>query len=236
MPVLSEWKLDISTDDVLWAQGSDPAIIRKRSPRIVEIAEQAVIEGSQYLRPTVVYEIFDIERVLHHRLRLSQKGLLKSPLVTEHLGAAQQVAVVGYTVGIELEKYAARVLQTDFSLGLALNGLGSAAVGELGSAVCNFIADEEAGQDARSTIPISPGLEGWPTREGQLQISSLVDFSAIGVELNESGTMLPLKSSTMVIGLGANVSADGSICDYCAIGEQCGFKEEHLRVSQHGKT
>ena len=63
MPVLSEWKLDISTDDVLWAQGSDPAIIRKRSPRIVEIAEQAVIEGSQYLHPTVVYEIFDIERV-----------------------------------------------------------------------------------------------------------------------------------------------------------------------------
>jgi hypothetical protein len=236
LPVLSDWNLDVSTDDVLWSQGSDPAIIRRRSPRIAEIAEQAVIDGSPYLRPSAVYEIYDIERVLHYKLKLSKKGVLKSPLVIEHLAAAKQVAVVCYTIGIELEKYAAQVMKTDFSLGLALNGLGSAAVGELGTAVCNYLAAEVADENAQSTIPISPGLEGWPTREGQFQISSLVDFSAIDVELNASGTMLPLKSSTMVIGLGADVSADGSICDYCAIGEQCGFKEEHLRVSQHERT
>lgn len=230
MPVLTDWTLELSVDDVLRAQGADPTVIRERSPRLVDIAEKALRIGAGFLRPAVVYDIFDIEGVFHNKLRLAGRRALKSRLVAGHLRTAEKAAVAGYTVGIELEQHAALLMQTKYSLGLALNSLGSAAVDALGTAFHAWLDERIDSDDVKTAVPISPGLEGWPTHEGQQQIAGLINLADAGISLNESGTLLPIKSSTIVIGVGEDVSQDGSICDYCAVAERCGYRSEFERA------
>ncbi len=226
MPVLSDWKLELSADDVLRAQGADPAVIRQRSPALIEIAEEALILGSALLQPVVAYEVFDIEGVLHNKLKLSGRRTLKSPLVAEHLRTAEKVVVSAFTVGAELERHANALMNSEYSLGLALNSFGSAAVDALGTALHERIDQQFEAQGVHTAVPISPGLEGWPTRDGQEQLAKLIDFHSVGIDLHDSGTLFPLKSSTLVFGAGADVTQDGTICDFCAIGDQCGYRSE----------
>ncbi len=57
--------------------------------------------------------------------------------------------------------------------------------------------------------------------QAQNQIFSLLDTNGIGVSLSENKLMLPLKSLSMVMGFGANLTQQGSICDYCASRDIC---------------
>ena len=230
MPVLTDWLLDLSADDVLRAQGADPDVIRARSPALVAVAEEALILGNELVRPVVAYEVFDIKGVLHNKLKLSGRRTLKSPLVAEHLRMAQKVVVAAFTVGAELERHASALMNNEYSLGLALNSFGSAAVDALGTVLHERVDDQFEAEGSHTAVPISPGLKGWKTRDGQQQIAKLVDFHAVGIDLTESGTLFPLKSSTLVIGVGEDVSQDGTICDFCEIGEQCGYRSEFERA------
>jgi len=78
----------------------------------------------------------------------------------------------------------------------------------------------------QSTIPLSPGMIGWPVEESQHQIFALLDASRVGVVLTESSVMIPVKSISMVLGLGHDVSSDSRICDYCTMRETCRYRAE----------
>ena len=65
---------------------------------------------------------------------------------------------------------------------------------------------------------------GWSVEEGQRQLFDLLDASAIGVELTEGDIMLPLKSLSMVIGLGGDLGVKGRTCDYCTMRDVCRFQ------------
>ena len=59
-------------------------------------------------------------------------------------------------------------------MSVALDAVGSAAVDLLATAMCQQV-DEQAGADGlRTTIPLSPGLVGWPLASGQRQLFALV--------------------------------------------------------------
>ena len=52
-----------------------------------------------------------------------------------------------------------------------------------------------------------------------------VSMSTISVELTEMNIMRPLKSLSMVIGLGTELGLQGSTCDYCTMREICRFRD-----------
>jgi hypothetical protein len=89
----------------------------------------------------------------------------------------------------------------------------------------------EAGR-LKTTVPLSPGLVGWPVAAGQRQIFALLDTAAAGVTLTEGSMMVPKKSTSMVIGIGPDVEHAGESCDYCSMAETCRYREEH--ISHHG--
>ncbi len=162
--------------------------------------------------------------VLHARVRLSGGRELKSETLAQHLGSAQEVLVVICTIGSGLEELANQVMETEMIHGLALYGAGSAAVEALANAACQRFEAEAAGRGWHSTIPLSPGMIGWSVAEGQPQIFSLLDASPIGVHLTNSAIMLPLKSLSLVIGLGPEMNQTGTTCDYCALAEVCKYQ------------
>ena len=226
MPILDHWDLKISVDDVLRAQGSDPAVIRARRSKLAQLTEQTIAESSRYLHPIAQYQVYEIENVLHNKLILSGGGFLSGSFVVENLASAKQVAVIGCTVGDLLEITVAEATKTNLLIGLALNGLGGAAVEALGNAVCSHFEQLAHQNNVQATTPLSPGMEGWPVIKGQQQIFGLLDLSQIGIKLNPSGMMQPLKSLTMVIGMGSEVTKTGSPCDFCQVRDRCRYQLE----------
>ena len=229
MPILNKWDLRLDADAVLRGQGADPGIIRSRRPHLVEIAEQALSEALRLIHPSVIYERHTVKETLHERIRLENGKELKGKTVTQHLRPAHEVQAVLCTIGAELEDYASRKMKVDIVYGLALYGAGSAAVEALANAACQFFEDQAAQKDWQVTIPLSPGMVGWSVEEGQPQIFNLVEGHQVGVSLTPSAIMVPLKSLSYVLGMGAELNRRGTTCDYCAMREICKYQSKHAK-------
>lgn len=221
------WDLHITADDVIRGQGADPAVIRARSAHLVPVAERALEEGLSLLRPRVLEKRFPVESFRHRQIALGGGSTLNGELIAQHLAPAQELAVVVCTIGRDLEERVSEVMGREIVHALALYGVGSAAVEALANTACRRIELEAAERGLQTTIPLSPGMIGWSVEEGQPQIFGLVDGREIGVTLNPGGVMVPLKSLSMVIGLGAELIARGRTCDYCAMKETCRYQDHY---------
>jgi hypothetical protein len=229
MPVLEDWDLRLNVDDVLRGQGADPAILRKRRPRLLEVAAQALNDGLPLVHTRVLYEHFLVETILHERIRFVGGGELKGKALVQHLASVQEVLAVVCTIGPELEAFATKVMETELVRGLALYGVGSAAVEALTNAACLHFEREAAKRGWQTTIPLSPGMIGWSVEEGQPQIFSLLDGNRVGVSLSEAAIMLPLKSLSLILGQGLKLNHKGTTCDYCAMREVCKYQSNYAQ-------
>lgn len=226
MAVLSGWVLDLSPDDVLRGQGADPAVIRSRRPGLVSVAERALESGSELLQPRVAFSRRAVRGLRHERLML-EGGALQGPLIAQHLAAAELVTLMVCTVGDRIEAEVARTMDGDPSYALALDGVGSAAVEALAAAACRRFEDEAAGDGGKVSLPLSPGMIGWPVPEGQAQIFALVDGAEAGVHLTEGGMMVPRKSLSLALGQGAALQAAGSACAFCSLQATCRYQDHY---------
>ncbi|MBN1179782.1 MAG: hypothetical protein JXD18_11245 [Anaerolineae bacterium] len=225
MPLLTDFDLTLTADQVLRGQGADPEKVRARSPKLVETAEKALRIGVPLLDPQVLYQEMRVEALRHQRLNLVDGGVLQGELVAQHLAAADTVVVMLCTIGERLEQAAAELSSTNIIDGLALDGVGSAGVEALANLACRRFEMRAAEAGLQATIPISPGMVGWPIEEGQPQIFALLDAQQVGVSLSPPTYMMrPRKSLTMVIGVGADVRVEGSTCDYCTMRETCQYR------------
>jgi hypothetical protein len=232
MFVQNDWNLQLTVDHVIRAQGADPASIRARRPVVVEAAEWALKEGLPLLEPRVVFDQVTTGAMRHERLELDGgepkgKRVLSGKLIAQHLGPASAVAVLVCTIGPVLEATVSELMTSDPLLGLAMDALGSTAVEALASQACNYVEAQAARQGLQTTLPLSPGMIGWPVDIGQDQIFNLVDTRQIGVTLTASSQMNPRKSLSMVLGIGANVTQAGRTCDYCSLSETCRYQNHY---------
>jgi hypothetical protein len=227
MTVLDKWDLRLDVDAVLRGQGADPAAIRRRSPRLIEFAGRALEEGGPLLQPRVQARRLLVKDLHHERLKLEGGGRLSGELLAQHMGGAQEIVIVLCTVGEALERRVAKVSKEDAAYGLALDGVGSAGVEALANAACALFEEEATKEECQVTIPLSPGMVGWPVEQGQSQIFDLLDAGEIDVRLTESMMMLPRKSLTFVLGIGKELMAGGRTCDYCSLKETCRYQDHY---------
>jgi hypothetical protein len=217
--------LNITADAVLRGQGADPDIIRTRSPKLIDTAEQALAVSMKLLEPKVLIKELAVTSIKHDQIILEENKKISGPLVTGHLVGAQVVSTVVCTVGSKIDGYASEVMEEDIVLGLAVDGVGSAAVEALANAVCKEIELKAESKDFQSTIPLSPGMIGWSVEEGQPIIFDLMDPSQIGIELTPYYLMIPRKSLSMIIGLGPGIHSGQRICDFCVMRETCRYQD-----------
>ena len=227
MPTIQNWQLTLDADDVLRAQGGDPAAIRSRRPSFVALAERALAEGMPQLKPVVQYWQLTVEKVAHERLLLSGGASINNSFLYEHLAPAAQVVVIACTIGSDLEIHARQIMAVDLLYGLALDGVGSAAVAELSNAACHYFEEQAALAGLTTTIPFNPGMEDWPLKQGQKQIFAHLNSEESSIQLLPSGVMFPQKSLSLIIGIGAEFSNKGVPCDYCGVRDRC----RHRRLS-----
>ena len=226
MAVLRSWALQIDVDGVLRAQGADPERVRARGSAAVGVAEDALSEGVPLLEPAVAYERLSVASFQHRKLLVGTGGAgrLSGPLVARHLHSAHEVVALVCTIGPALEARAASWMRSNAARGVALDAVGSAAVEQLATLASTYIDEQAAAGGLCTTIPLSPGLIGWPLETGQRQIFALVDAAAISVALTAGSMMTPRKSRSLVIGVGPHVLREGDVCDYCAMRDTCRYR------------
>ncbi len=220
-------ELILDADAVLRGQGADPQAIRRRRPVLVEAAQAALDQGYALLQPRAFYCKLALEKVSHEKVILEGGHTLQGKLVVEHLAPAEYVVVMLFTIGKALESHAAHVSSDNMVLGLAMDGMGSAAVETLANAACRYFEDQAAAEGLQASIPLSPGMIGWPVNEGQPQIFKIMQQADLGVTLTEHALMLPRKSLTMAQGFGRNMNLSGRTCDFCAMRETCRYQSHY---------
>lgn len=233
MPVLNHWEISIDVDDVLRAQGADPEVIRQRRPSLADAAEDALRKGKSILHPLVLYEKYSVNRLIHDRLELvpnspdQKRANLTSPLVAQHLGRSHEVILLICTIGKEVDELVESLFKSDPVLAIAMDGVGSAAVENLAIQACNYFESRANSEGLNTSMPLNPGMIGWPVEQGQPEIFTLIDSEKIEVFLNESCMMVPNKSLSIVLGVGADVSQVGISCDYCSLKGVCKYQNHY---------
>jgi hypothetical protein len=225
-----DWDLPLTIDHVLRGQGADPHSLRQRRPALVEIAAWALQEGLPLLQPVVLAQEFQVQGVRHEDLILDSQVRLKSTLLTQHLAGANKVVLMVCTVGPQLEAITAEMLTSDPLQALALEGLGTAAVEMLAALAANRWETRSRSVGLSASIPLSPGMVGWPVETGQRQIFSLLEPKSIGVRLTDGGMMVPRMSISQLLGFGENMVLQGRTCDYCNLKETCRYQDHYHPV------
>ncbi len=231
MTILTDWNLTLDVDAVFRGQGADPGILRARRPGLVSIAEEALAAAQPLIAPRVTYRAWDVEGLRHEKIYLAGGRTLSGPLVIELLAAAHQVIAVLCTVGDEIDAEVARLMPEDPPLALAFDGVGSAAAEALGMAVCAYFEQRAAEKGWQATLPLSPGMNGWPTDVGQQQLFALLDPDEVNVQLLPSSLMIPRKSVSFLLGIGPDVSTAGETCDYCELEKTCRYRRKRNGAS-----
>jgi hypothetical protein len=225
-----DWDLALTIDHVLRGQGADPQKLRQRRPALVEIASWALQEGLPLLQPVVLAKEFNIESVRHEELILASNVHLRSALLTQHLAGARMVVMMVCSLGPQLEAVTAEMMASDPLQALALEGVGTAAVEMLATLAANRWETRSQAEGLSASIPLSPGMVGWPVEVGQRQIFSTLDAASIGVHLTQAGMMVPRMSISQMIGFGERMALQGRTCDYCNLKDTCRYQDHYQPV------
>jgi hypothetical protein len=223
MELLKDFDLKIGVDDILRGEGADPVIVRSKKPALLNAAALALEQGRPMLHAAAVLQRSSVLEHRHERILLQDGRELSSPLVAHHLAGAQEVVLALTTIGLELEDYASSRMAKDPLLGMALDGLGNAAVEILGEQVCLQIGKQAQGFGLTASSPLSPGEPDWPVEIGQPQIFALLDPARVGISLTSSGMMIPKKSISFVVGIGPDMSRE-DFCELCSLNERCRYR------------
>ena len=220
---MDDLKLDV--DAILRGQGADPAVLRARRPRLVEIAEIA-LENSRYLLEPVVYSrTLTVGTLRHEKLELEGGFPLRGAWITRELAPAESVHAIICTVGARIDEVVSELMGSDLLQALALDGVGSAGAEALAQAVCKQIEDQATAEGKQTSVPFSPGMLDWSVEDGQPAIFGMFAGAEIGVALTQSNLMKPRKSLSMLVGVGGQLGIKGTTCDYCAMQGTCKYRD-----------
>lgn len=222
--MFSNIHLDITPDMVLRGQGADPNAIAKRKPFLVEIARNAILEGIRLIQPKVFYRSVEIDRISHFTIFLKDGQRIDNQLLARELFNVSSIYFIVCTIGKELEKKISSLFPVDPSFSLALDGYGNAVLEVLAAETWKIIGEIANNNGSESSMPFSPGMDGWSVQEGQESIFSILNPDSNDVTLTSSFQMVPKKSSSMIIGIGKNLKRDHTPCDFCPAKNSCRYR------------
>jgi hypothetical protein len=215
--------------DVLRGQGIDDP--DRASGGVVAVAQQVLDEAQALLAPAAIYTVLLVQGLHHQTVSLDGGVTFEGPLVARALTGAREVALAVCTIGPALEERVAALFAASHTLqALALDGAGTGAIGEVSQMVGARICDAASARGLNVGMRASPGQEGWSIWQQRI-LFGLVPGDEIGVRLTESCLMLPRKSVSFALGLGAEMSPDAVACDFCSKRERCRWRKEGIHAS-----
>jgi hypothetical protein len=232
MPIQRDWHIEFDEEQyVAQADGSLPGLLSR--PSVRADWEAALADARDLIEPTAMWESFPIREFRHERLVLADGTRIGSGPVATVVAGATELVVGVCTVGSAISQRISEQLRGGRRLhAWFLDELGSWAVDQVRQQLCRQIESDAASRGWRASASLSPGESEWSVAE-QAVLFSLLDTRAIGVTLNESMVMSPVKSLSLIVGIGPGpLGVEGaSNCDFCTIRERCSYRQRRLTSS-----
>jgi len=225
MQIRYDWPIKFDTDQyVATVGGSLPGLLAKPSVRAEWDA--ALDDALALVRPAAIWESFAIREFRHERLVLANGTKIGGGPVADVVAGASHLVVGICTAGMEISRQVKEHQANGARLrAWFLDELGSWAADQVRQQLCRTIEAEAEAKGWRASASLSPGESEWSVAEQKVMFS-LLDASPIGVTLNESMVMSPIKSLSLIVGIGSGpLGVEGaSNCDFCTIRERCAHR------------
>ena len=194
-------------------------------PSVREDFEQVFSQDVEVFDPVACYDFFQIDNCLHDRFELQGGIRIGGGPVMEVLRGAEELVVAVCTIGAGVdEKVRTYQAEKEHFKAMILDEVASWAVDQVRQGLYQYLDQELQTKEWRTSTMLSPGESAWSVKD-QRVIFDILDTSEIGVALNESYLMLPLKSLSMIMGAGSQpMGVEGlTNCDFCSMQEKCRY-------------
>lgn len=203
-----------------------------KNPSVCEGLEAAVAEAPDICKPAAIYASFPIEQFLHEKVKLADGTRIGGGPVVAVVGGAEELVLAVCTVGEDVDHRIKELSQQKkgFQM-MVLDELATWAVDQIRLQLFQDIADEYAQKGWRASTCLSPGESTWSIEEQRI-IFDLLDTSPIDVTLSDSFLMRPLKSLSLLFGVGSQpMGVEGaSNCDFCSMKERCRYRYRRVQA------
>ena len=226
MQIRRDWDIRFDTEQYIAQVGRRLAKLLARSDVRADW-DAALADAYEFVRPAAIWDAFPIREFRHERLILADGTKIGGGPVTAVVAGASELVVVICTVGSAISQRVSEHQREGLRLrAMFLDDFGSWAVDQVRQQVCRAIEADAAARGWRASVALSPGESEWSVTE-QAIIFKLVDARSIGVTLSESMVMSPIKSLSLIVGVGPGPLGveGGGNCEFCTIRERCTHRQ-----------
>jgi len=213
--------------DFGYRKGNAPEPIREVIAEVLPLVPARV-------EPRCGFRVLPADAVIVNADSFSGEGVefLTGPIIAKQLRKSSSVAIYVSTVGPAMERWASQLMaEGDMMRGYVVDAIASEIVEEasewLEKKISAFV--EQRGWSV--TNRYSPGYCDWPVAD-QHKLFSLLPPGFCGVTLTSSALMLPIKSISGIIGVGAGVTRGAYQCSICELKDCFRRREDPEQVGE----
>jgi Vitamin B12 dependent methionine synthase, activation domain len=226
MHIQRQWTIELDDKEIISHVAASLEKLLER-PALRADWESAKEDALRLIQPAAIWDAFPIQEFKHDRLVLANGAKITGGPVTTVLGGATELVVAVCTVGDAISRAIAEQQQDgDHMRAMFLDSMGTWAVGQLRMQLFSQLEYAAIDQELHASTSLSPGESEWQISEQEV-LFSLLDAQQIGVSLTKSMLMVPLKSLSLIMGIGPEPlgSEGGSHCDFCTIRDRCTYRQ-----------
>jgi hypothetical protein len=206
-------------------------------PHFDDIIAKVIATAAKRIAPRAGYTILPVNHDVcrHAAINVGTVRFAAGPVVTAKLRMSTETALFAGTIGPGMEQWAGELFaQGDPVTGHIVDAVASEAVEQLANLLHHRIAAASAARGLFVTNRYSPGYCHWPVAEQQL-FFSLLPSGFCGISVSSSALMLPVKSVSGIVGIGASVTREPYDCDRCN-SKQCTWRAFCAGRQNKGET
>ena len=230
--VLADIALEIDPDEVLRFQGYKRGL-DVPTREVLALFDAAQTLGRRLMEPRAVVRWVAVTRREGDTLEAGGVAL-KIPGIERAWGSVAELAAAVCTIGESLERRSAELWEArELPLAVMLDSVGSGAVESLAEYVNDVLCQDGIARGVKVTNRVSPGYGAWDVAQ-QRELFRLCPAEAIGVHLNASCFMTPVKSISLLAGAGVAARVDHyfSQCGRCWM-RDCAYRRAPARRTVH---
>jgi hypothetical protein len=177
------------------------------------------------------YQIFDRISFIanENHIRIEDTEFNSGKIVCHQLKKSEQIAVFVCTAGEQISHWSKQMINKDPLMGFIADILGSVVVEAAIDAIQQKLSDEMKQAGLKITNRYSPGYCGWHVSE-QHKLFGILPKNICGIHLTDSSLMMPIKSVSGFIGIGANVRFNPYTCRLCEA-THCVYRNKKSNVN-----
>ncbi|OLB52928.1 MAG: hypothetical protein AUH99_03820 [Candidatus Rokubacteria bacterium 13_2_20CM_2_70_11] len=230
--VLADIALEIDPDEVLRFQGYKRGL-DVPTREVLALFDAAQTLGRRLMEPRAVVRWVAVTRREGDTLEAGGVALT-IPGIERAWGSVAELAAAVCTIGESLERRSAELWEArELPLAVMLDSVGSGAVESLAEYVNDMLCQDGIARGVKVTNRVSPGYGAWDVAQ-QRELFRLCPAEAIGVHLNASCFMTPVKSISLLAGAGVAARVDHyfSQCGRCWM-RDCAYRRAPARRTVH---